>query len=95
MEVGNDLEEAQYLLRYFTDLNDKLKANKTLITESVLKQESANDLSTLWVETEKQLELRETLLKQSVKFYTAAKLVRKSLPTKKIFFFSLNWLALF
>ena len=75
MEVGNDLEEAEYLMKYFAELVTKLKSKKTLITESVLKQESANDLSLLWSETDKQLELREKLLTQALKFHTIAKLV--------------------
>jgi len=82
MDVGSDLEEAQYLLRNFSELLAKLKANKSLITESVLKQESANDLSSLWNEADKQLDLREKLLKQSIKFHTISKIVNLK-QTKK------------
>jgi hypothetical protein len=35
-------------------------------------QESANDLSLLWENTEKQLELRDVLLQQSVRFHKSA-----------------------
>jgi len=77
MDVGNDLEEAQYLLSNFNELITKLKAIKSLITESVLKQESANDLSSLWNEADKQLDLRDKLLKQSIKFHSISRKVIK------------------
>lgn len=38
-------------------------------------QESANDLSLLWESTEKQLEVREMLLEQSIKFHQSAEMV--------------------
>lgn len=79
MDVGSDLEEAQYLLSNFNELITKLKAIKSLITESVLKQESANDLSSLWNEADKQLDLRDKLLKQSIKFHSIS---RKVIMTK-------------
>jgi len=79
MDVGNDLEEAQYLLSNFNELITKLKAIKSLITESVLKQESANDLSSLWNEADKQLDLRDKLLKQSIKFHSISRKVIKKI----------------
>lgn len=86
MDVGVDLEEAQHLMKYFIDLMQKLHTKKSLITESVLKQESANDLSSLWLETEKQLELRGKLLKQSCTFHHMAKSFAEKMDQASQFF---------
>ncbi len=45
------------------------------MTESVLRKENANDLSLLWEETDIQLDLREKVLLQSIKFYKQVKIV--------------------
>ena len=37
LEVGNDFEEAHYLVKYFTDLTEKLKTNKSIANEQSIK----------------------------------------------------------
>ena len=45
------------------------------MTESVLKKENANDLSLLWEETDIQLDFREKLILQAIRFHQIAKTV--------------------
>lgn len=72
MMVGETLDEAMSLSCAHQDLCDKLRARKSKITEHVLMREAANDLSLLWEPAERQLNCRDSLLQQSIRFHQAA-----------------------
>lgn len=72
MDIGKNLSDARQLFEHHNEMFTKLKEKKPQMTESVLRFENANDLSLLWEETDIQLDSREKLLLQSIKFYQIA-----------------------
>lgn len=75
MDVGNTLEEAITFLQYHQELVARLQSKKDQITDSVILKDNSGGINQLWIECEKQMDLRERLLEQSVKFHRAAKMV--------------------
>ena len=75
MDVGSNLEESLCFLQFHQEITAKYHSKKSQIVESILKQEPNANLTYLWTEADKQVELRERLLQQAVKFHRCARSV--------------------
>lgn len=75
MMVGDTYDDALNLSRVHQELCQKLRAHRNEITENVRMKrggELSNDFNSLWEPTDRQLQTRDSLLQQSVRFHQAA-----------------------